>query len=223
MSITQLASKSFSLKHLHNISELASRSRFLLDSNVYLPMKSRLCHPTFYEFFDHPPTPYSLFKPYVISHCINYVPSWQLRIRSIFRPSFVVEFVDHPVSFLYTLLPRSRKPTPSSVHSLISKSKSNLLDINFSAFVFQHQWHASYFKSLYPFLSHIPNSIVPLAFPDHTSLCSLLALADGSDLHTTRFLCIASDFYSKGLFVLLTAWDRLSSSKKKSGRTYHCC
>jgi glycosyltransferase involved in cell wall biosynthesis len=98
--------------------------------------------------------------------------------------------------------------------NLITKFEQQLLDINFKAFIFQHQWHKDFFVKLFPFLSDIRTHIAPLAYPDYSFFNPFLSdqfLNSSSHVH---FLCIATDFFSKGLPLLLEAWKRLPKSIK---------
>lgn len=211
MSITRLASRPIPSKYAASIMHLGKRllSVQRRKFNVYAPLKSRLCHPTFDVFYAHPPIPYSIYLPKCISHCINYIPYWQILTSRLYSPAFVVEFVDHPASLLNSF-GHNHEISSFRASELIKSTTGRMRDLGIKGFIFQHIRQKEFFDFLYPFLSSCPYVIAPLAFPKYCEAHIQTRANSGP----CTFLCIATDFYAKGLPLLLKAWSLLSDTHK---------
>ncbi|CAG8998572.1 MAG: hypothetical protein CENE_00523 [Candidatus Celerinatantimonas neptuna] len=169
---------------------------------VYFPYKTNFIHPAFDELKNNPPIIYSNKKKANLLHLVMGGSEKDLEKKHI------LEIIDHAFSIIASYEFFSREPI--EYYNRREKIKDLYLNNNLKKIIFISNGQREVFKHYFPQENILDKSIViPLPWKNN------IAVGQKEKTKEINFLFISSNYYTKGVAILLQAWSRFKSLDRR--------
>ena len=167
---------------------------FFQKKKIYFTYSSYLFHPIFSEIKKHPPIHYcNKFNAKIFHYIQGCLPS---EIKNF----VIIEVIDHPLSLLAPYL--NKELNCSDYIQNIDLATQIYLNDSIKKIILVSNGQFNIFKKYFPDNKILEKAtVLPLTWKDNINN----GKKDINDNHT--YLFIASDFYSKGVFLVIDAWN----------------
>lgn len=193
MSISQIRRTNKLSRRLSLLSEAITRVG--ASRPVFFPYKSTLSHPAFSELKEHPPIRYCNRRKARLLHLVEGGTSSNPDVPQI------IEIIDHALSVNASLMSFPREPV--EYVKRVELAKDYYLSENVRRILLISNGQLEKFRWYFPHDEILRKcQIVPLSWHDNTTI-------GRGTLHPRELtvLCIASNFVTKGVAIILKAWE----------------
>ena len=199
MSISQNIKTNRYIRRLKKVGEYIYRwGQMFNPYKVYFPYKTDLIHPVFDELKNKPPIKYSNKKDAKLLHLVMGGSKKDLEQKHI------VEIIDHAFSIIasYEVFPRE----PVEYYNRQEKIKELYLSDKLKKIIFISNGQRELFKHYFPQKEILEKSVViPIPWQDN------IAIGKKQKTESINFLFIASNYKTKGVNIVLKAWEKFKS------------
>ena len=175
---------------------------FFRKKKIYFTYSSYLFHPIFSEIKKYPPINYcNKFNAKIFHYIQGCLPS---EIKNF----VIIEVIDHPLSLLAPYL--NKELNCSDYIQNIDLATEIYLNDSIKKIILVSNGQFNNFKKYFPDYKILEKAtVLPLTWKDNINN----GKKDINDSHT--YLFIASDFYSKGVFLVIDAWNFFKKNNSK--------
>ncbi|MFM2484524.1 glycosyltransferase [Celerinatantimonas yamalensis] len=161
---------------------------------IYFPYKTNLIHPAFDKLKNNPPIKYSNRKN---AHLLHLVMGGS---KKDLERNYILEIIDHAFSIIASYEVFIREPV--EYYNRREKIKELYLSAKIKKIIFISNGQREIFKYYFPHNEILDKSVVmPLPWKDN------IKIGKKEKTESIGFLFIASNFHTKGVAIVLKAWE----------------